>query len=171
MRQWIALTATLWCATAAADPAFTTAPLAGALEYCVNTAVNQAKAEEIMAYSDVSIGAFKGVKSLGPSKVGVGNTSANGLTTNEIDAVIKASASKIRRCYQQELEKSPDLGGKIVVQFRIGANGAVVSASIKSTTMKSPPVEACILREIRALAFPAKAVANVSYPFIFSQGR
>ena len=93
-----------------------------------------------------------------------------GLTSNEIDSVIKASASQIRSCYQRQLEKSKDLSGKIVVQFRIGADGVVAAASIKSTTMKSPPVESCVLGEIKKLKFPAKAVATVSYPFIFSRG-
>lgn len=186
MRRWLALTVILWSARASADAVFTSAPLAGALGGMVSAAPppeppatppttrtglmtesNKKTIDFISAADPIPYGKFTGIKEV----KGIGPVPSNGLTRNEIDAVMKASASKIRGCYQAQLDKSPDLGGKIVVQFKIDANGAVASASIKSTTMKSPPVESCVLGEIRKLKFPAKAVANVSYPFIFSNGR
>jgi hypothetical protein len=93
------------------------------------------------------------------------------LTRSDIDGTIKASARAVRGCYQKELASSPKLAGKVVVKFRIGGDGAVVSASIASSTLASAPAVACILATIKQLKFPAKgAPASVSYPFIFSAG-
>jgi TonB family protein len=162
-------------AAASAEPVFTSAPLAGALEYAVNRTMNQAKLAEIRSFSTLRTieSNQPGTRTYEPGKLGVGPSPADkGLTPNDIDAVMKASAKSLRTCYQQELARSPELAGRIVVKFLISPAGSVTSASIVSTTMKSPRVESCIVSTIKQLTFPAKAVgtASVTYPFIFSRG-
>ena len=88
-----------------------------------------------------------------------------------IDAVIKRNMNQIRYCYQRELTKNPNLGGKIVVKFVIAKDGSVSSATTKATTMNSPAVENCINGRFMRFKFPEPkggGIVIVSYPFIFA---
>jgi len=88
-----------------------------------------------------------------------------------IDAVIKRHLSAIRYCYQRELQKSPDLAGRVVVKFVIGKDGTVASASIKSSTMNAVVVESCVAARFLRMKFPpspGEGIVLVSYPFLFS---
>ena len=90
-----------------------------------------------------------------------------------IDAVIKRHMNQIRYCYQRELTKNPNLGGKITVKFVINKSGAVSKASIKSSSMGNKSVESCITGRFMRFQFPQPkggGIVIVSYPFIFSPG-
>ncbi|MBA3540923.1 MAG: AgmX/PglI C-terminal domain-containing protein [Deltaproteobacteria bacterium] len=95
-----------------------------------------------------------------------------GLTAEEIDRVVKLRAPTFRACYQKELNRTPGLGGKLVIKFKIGGDGVVQAASTGGgSTLRNSFVEDCVNRNVRNLKFPAKGgVANVNYPFVFSQG-
>jgi hypothetical protein len=98
-----------------------------------------------------------------------------GLTAEEIDRVVKASRGLFRICYQKELNRTPGIGGKLVIHFRIGGDGRVQSANTATasgTTLHNDAVEQCVKRNINTmLHFPAKGgIANVNYPFVFTQG-
>lgn len=95
-----------------------------------------------------------------------------GLTAEEINRVVKARAGIFRACYQTELNRSPGLGGKLVVAFQIGGDGIVKSAKIGGgSTMRNANVESCVKSNIMRLKFPAKGgLANVNYPFLFQPG-
>ncbi|MFT4976932.1 MAG: hypothetical protein ACI8S6_002837, partial [Myxococcota bacterium] len=68
-----------------------------------------------------------------------------------IERVIKQHMAQFRYCYQRELNKSPDLGGKIVAKFVIAGDGSVSRATVKSSTMGSPAVESCVTRRFMQL--------------------
>ncbi len=90
-----------------------------------------------------------------------------------IDAVLKRNMNQIRYCYQRELTKNPNLGGKIVVKFVIAKDGTVSNATTKSSTMGSPAVENCINSRFMRFTFPEPkggGIVIVSYPFVFSPG-
>ena len=90
-----------------------------------------------------------------------------------IDEVIKRHMNQIRYCYQRELNKSPGLGGKIVIKFVIAKDGSVSSAKTKTTTMNNRAVESCIEGRFMRFKFPEPkggGIVIVSYPFIFSAG-
>lgn len=95
-----------------------------------------------------------------------------GLTAEEINRVVKARAGIFRACYQAELNRSPGLGGKLVVSFQIGGDGIVKSAKVSGgSTMRNSNVEGCVKSNIMRLKFPAKGgLANVNYPFLFQPG-
>src|SRR5688572_26920238 len=96
---------------------------------------------------------------------------SGGLTAQAIDRVIKASAGIFRACYQKELNRTPNIGGKLVVRFTIASDGSVSKAAIVSSTVGSKVVDQCVLRNIRRLRFPAPgAVSHVNYPFLFAPG-
>jgi hypothetical protein len=97
-----------------------------------------------------------------------------GLTAEEIDRVVKLRAGVFRTCYQTELNHTPGIGGKLVIHFKINGDGAVVSgntATASASTLRNDAIEACVKRNVNLLKFPAKGgIANVNYPFVFSQG-
>ncbi|HEY0477732.1 MAG TPA: AgmX/PglI C-terminal domain-containing protein [Kofleriaceae bacterium] len=97
-----------------------------------------------------------------------------GLTAEEIDRVIKSRAGVFRQCYQRELNHTPGIGGKLVIHFKIGGDGVVQAGNTSTasgSTMRNDAVEQCVKRNVNLLKFPAKGgVANVNYPFVFTQG-
>jgi outer membrane biosynthesis protein TonB len=97
-----------------------------------------------------------------------------GLTHEEIDRVVKARAGVFRACYQKELNHTPGIGGKLVIRFKIGGDGSVQAASTATaggSTLRNDVVEQCVKANVTRLKFPAKGgVANVTYPFVFTQG-
>ena len=114
-------------------------------------------------------------KGNGPKEVHVGLSDPSGdfagLTADEIDRVVKSRAGIFRACYQKELNHSPGIGGKLLVHFVIGGDGIVKSANNAGGTLTNDEVSSCVKNNIMRLKFPAKGgVANVNYPFVFSQG-
>ena len=97
-----------------------------------------------------------------------------GLTAEEIDRVVKARAGVFRACYQKELNHTPGLGGKLVIHFKIGGDGVVQAgntSSVSGSTLRNDAVEQCVKSNVNRLKFPAKGgIANVNYPFVFTQG-
>jgi outer membrane biosynthesis protein TonB len=118
----------------------------------------------------------EGCKGSGPKEVKVaiatGTGDFGGYTEDEINRVVKARAGVFRACYQRELNRSPGLGGKLVVRFKIGSDGAVqTAANAGGSTLSHDAVEQCVKSNVMRLKFPPKgAIANVTYPFVFSQG-
>ncbi|HPH67497.1 MAG TPA: AgmX/PglI C-terminal domain-containing protein [Kofleriaceae bacterium] len=103
-------------------------------------------------------------------KVGQASGDFSGLSREEIDKVIRARSGVFKACYQKELNRTRDLGGKMVVGFTIGADGSVKSTRVENSSLNNSEVEGCIKSNIARLKFPAKGGAIVTYPFIFSQG-
>lgn len=97
-----------------------------------------------------------------------------GLTAAEIDRVVKARAGVFRTCYQRELNRTPGIGGKLVIHFKIGGDGIVQAgntATSSGSTLRNDAVEQCVKSNVNRLKFPAKGgIANVNYPFVFTQG-
>lgn len=97
-----------------------------------------------------------------------------GLTAEEIDRVVKARAGVFRACYQKELNHTPGIGGKLLIHFKIGADGTVQAGNTTTasgTTLHNDAVEQCVKSNVNRLKFPPKGgVANVNYPFVFTQG-
>lgn len=114
-------------------------------------------------------------KGVGPKAVAViggsigGDT--GGYTAEEINRVVKARTGIFRACYQRELNKVGGIGGKITIKFRIGADGRVISATAAGSTLANEAVQSCVAGNVARLSFPPKgAIANVTYPFLFSPG-
>lgn len=87
-----------------------------------------------------------------------------------IRRVIHRHSSQIRHCYERELARNPDLGGKVAVQFTIGADGRITGVGSSHGTAESAALERCISDRILTWRFPQPKGGGsvvVNYPFIF----
>lgn len=95
------------------------------------------------------------------------------VTPGEILAVVKARKADIHDCYATEQRTRPRLGGKLVVSWRIAADGTTYDVELRSTTLDSAAVEGCVLRQVSQLVFPpprGDKRVRVNFPFIFEPG-
>ncbi len=103
-----------------------------------------------------------------------GRTITKGCLSQEVvGRVLQRVHSQAKYCYEKELNRNPNLSGKITTNFLIGPTGAVVTAKIAESTMGDPPVEQCLVKVIERLRFPPCAgggTAEVTYPWIFKSG-
>jgi hypothetical protein len=117
-------------------------------------------------------GTGSGVKEVAVVGTGTASGDFGGLSREEIDKVVKSRQGLIKACYQKELNRARGIGGKLVVSFVIGADGAVKSTRIDpgKSTLRNESIESCVRTQIARLRFPAKGGATVNYPFVFQQG-
>jgi hypothetical protein len=88
-----------------------------------------------------------------------------------IRRIIRRHINEVKYCYEQELVKRPDLGGRVNVQFTISATGQVVASVLQSTTMGNVRVESCIVQAVRRWVFPKPlggGIVIVTYPFVLT---
>lgn len=96
---------------------------------------------------------------------------SGGLTTQEVQAVIRANLNQIRHCYEQLLQRSPSANGKIKVNFTIGADGRVSASSIQSDTIGDAVMAGCVTGKVARWKFPnprGGQSVTVNYPFVFN---
>jgi TonB family protein len=118
-------------------------------------------------------GEHAGVKGQGQAFVSMDVAGAavdEGLTKDEVGEVIHRHLSEVRYCYESAMIRSPDLEGKLMVNFTIGGSGMVKSTEVKSSTLPDPRLDDCILRRLATWKFPnprGGIDVAVTYPFIF----
>ena len=84
--------------------------------------------------------------------------------------VIRSRAGVFRACYEHERDDHPDLGGEVVVAFTIDDAGRVIVASLAKSTVGNDYVDACVVRQLETLEFPAGSRRKLKYTFGFSTG-
>ncbi|MCE9575994.1 MAG: AgmX/PglI C-terminal domain-containing protein [Deltaproteobacteria bacterium] len=101
----------------------------------------------------------------------IGKASSTGdLDKAIIRRYIKRNLNKINYCYEKELLANPSLRGVILAEFRIGANGLVVSSRAKGV---DESVGWCVATVLSGIEFPKPKDGGevaVSYPFTFDPG-
>ena len=86
-----------------------------------------------------------------------------------IRRVIRRHINEVKYCYEQELVKTPELQGRIAVQFTIAATGQVVTSVMQSSSVGNRRVENCVVQAVRRWEFPKPqggGIVIVSYPFV-----
>lgn len=95
-------------------------------------------------------------------------TVEGGLDRDQIIAVINKNKGQIIYCYEKGLQSQPHIGGRVAVDFVIGANGRITTARVAQSSLGSKTVEGCMLQKMKAWKFP-RPVGNVNvdvlYPF------
>jgi outer membrane biosynthesis protein TonB len=74
----------------------------------------------------------------------------------ELNDYFTKKGIQVSRCYQQEVERRGDRSfiGKVTVKLRIGKDGKASKVEILESTLKSPPVEQCIIEQITSWSMP-----------------
>lgn len=91
-----------------------------------------------------------------------------GLDPNAIAAVINRHLSEVRFCYEQGLQKKPNLSGRVSMNFIIDPTGSVSTAKISNSSLGQVSVESCIRDRLKTWKFPQPhggVSVKVSYPF------
>lgn len=85
-------------------------------------------------------------------------------------AVVRKYAAGIQFCYDNQLNKSPGLRGKLVVAVTVAPAGNVVDAVIVDDTVRSSGLSACAIRQIQGWKFPRIPEGAVTFkaPFLFT---
>lgn len=156
-------------------------------------AANKALARLGLQTATPSLGLRQSAASLGRVRVGQGGeapvASASGLgrspvqiqpaavvyegalTRDEIQSVIDRYLSQIKFCYEREVQKDPELAGKLLARWVISPEGDAKERGALQNTLRNAQVEQCVLRVIGRMVFPKPrggGVVTVSYPFVFS---
>lgn len=85
-----------------------------------------------------------------------------------IRRVVRRHRNEVRFCYEQGLQRRPDLEGRVTTRFMIGPSGAVSAVSIPSSDLRDQSVESCIASKVRTWSFPrgdGGGPVAVTYPF------
>ncbi|MEY3903399.1 MAG: hypothetical protein RL189_2705 [Pseudomonadota bacterium] len=90
------------------------------------------------------------------------------LSREEVEGVIRSNLPQIKACYERSLQTNPNLKGRIMTSFEIGANGRVSRSEIANSTLNHPPTEQCVAQSIKQWQFPMPrggGNVRVNYPF------
>ena len=99
-----------------------------------------------------------------------GKPRVNGyLSPEQINRVVRANQAAVRYCYETEVQRQPNLKGRVEISWRIGLTGTVSTSRVASSSLKNSRVEGCIVRQVRRWRFPKPdgGEVRVTYPFIF----
>ncbi len=104
-----------------------------------------------------------------PVPLGAEAEIAQGLDRSAIDEVIRRNLGQVRFCYEQALQGTPSLSGRVAMGFVIGGNGLVKTADVENSTMANKGVEDCISMRLKTWKFPLPqggVDVKVTYPFV-----
>ena len=89
-----------------------------------------------------------------------------------VTAVIRASATDLRACYETQLQVQQVLMSKVIVRWAVGPDGRVTDAEVIAATAGPPDFGRCVLDTVRRMAFakPAGGRCQVTWPFVFTAG-
>lgn len=115
-----------------------------------------------------------GLGQKGSVQINVGGQDADfagGMDKEAIRRVIREHIREIRNCYEKELQRSPDLYGKIVLEWDIEEEGRVSRCVVKSNALGNDSVANCIVNRLKTWKFPdppKDQIGRVIFPFVFS---
>lgn len=108
-------------------------------------------------------------KSTGTTAADSGSKAQEGAARSEeeIRKVMEQHKSAIFSIYNRALRQNPALQGKVVVKIIIESTGKISSATIVSSELQDPDLEAKLLQRIRLISFPASNVARTTLNYSF----
>ncbi|MEM9073012.1 MAG: AgmX/PglI C-terminal domain-containing protein [Myxococcota bacterium] len=93
-----------------------------------------------------------------------------GLTRDAVQRVIRRHHRVVRACYEEALQRTPTLEGRVNLSFTISPTGQVRAAEIREDTLRDPAVARCLADAALTWRFPAPMGGGsvvVNYPFLF----
>jgi TonB family protein len=105
-------------------------------------------------------------------EITIGPSNVRGALDKEIiRRIIRRHINQVKFCYEQELARNADLGGRVAITFTIAATGHVASAVRHDSTLNNARVESCVVEAVRRWEFPKPVgggIVIVTYPFQFT---
>jgi hypothetical protein len=102
---------------------------------------------------------------------GEGEAFSGTIDREAIRRVILANYRVIKTCYEKELNRTPDLVGKLIIEWDIGEKGAVLRTAVQRNDLGNKAVADCLMGRLRMWRFPeppTNDVVTVAFPFVFS---
>ncbi|MCK6598319.1 MAG: AgmX/PglI C-terminal domain-containing protein [Bdellovibrionaceae bacterium] len=93
-----------------------------------------------------------------------------GLTKEQVRQAISDNKRALRNCHEQYLTYKKDLGGRLVLKWKISGEGPVDTVSVQSSNTNYGTFDTCVLDVIKKIVFPKAPNGNstvVIYPFVF----
>lgn len=105
-----------------------------------------------------------------PPVLGTSGQATGFCDKGDIRKNVMQRAAQFRACYESQLLASPDLAGKVQVQWTIGGDGKVSNERALSDTLGNSAVTDCVLRVMRRISFvpPESGVCVVAWPLVFT---
>ncbi|MFS8067768.1 MAG: AgmX/PglI C-terminal domain-containing protein, partial [Byssovorax sp.] len=116
-------------------------------------------------------GRLAGSHSVKPPQVRMGATQVSGrLPPETIQRIIRQNMGKFRACYMNGIARNAALAGRVALRFVIDRTGSVIDAAMDSSSLADAQANACLVREIRTLQFPApdSGTITITYPLVFT---
>ncbi|MBM4386728.1 MAG: AgmX/PglI C-terminal domain-containing protein, partial [Deltaproteobacteria bacterium] len=87
-----------------------------------------------------------------------------------VKKVILGRSGAYRACYEIELQRRPELTGKIELRWVIDFDGSVVEIVVLSDGLNNKGVMDCLTKNIKQLKFlkPEGGVCVIRWPFVFT---
>ncbi len=105
--------------------------------------------------------------------VDAGSTDSDGgLTKDQIMRVVRSHMAALKYCYEKELQRKPNLAGKLELRWMIKPDGRVDRVGTASNTMGDKDVDSCMQRQIKGWVFPKASAPTLvqKFPFFFKGG-
>jgi TonB family protein len=111
-----------------------------------------------------------------PPKPGPGQETSDAQARGDLNKeiirrVIRHHINEVKSCYEQELTQTPEIGGRVRVQFTIGASGHVIASSLLKSSVGNARLDNCVVQLVRHWEFPKPCGGRTivaSYPFVFT---
>jgi len=90
----------------------------------------------------------------------------------DILRVVNSRQRAITYCYEKELARNPELGGKVTLSWIIKLDGSVQKVWVESSSLKNGIVESCMTRSVERWQFtkPDGGMCQIKFPFVFNSG-
>ena len=114
--------------------------------------------------------AVKQAKKVAPKVVMTASVSVSGYTDSKgIRVAMRKRAGAFRHCYERQLQRKPELQGKIALRITLEKDGSVRDVTIDSDSVGDDELTECLIRIIKRIAFPEQSgVVVFTYPLVFS---
>ena len=90
------------------------------------------------------------------------------LTPAMIKTSVKRQMGKVRACYERALKSDEGLAGKLVMSWKIKADGTVRSVSVARDDLGSDKVSMCVTDAVASFKFPqGTETVSIEYPMSF----
>jgi periplasmic protein TonB len=104
--------------------------------------------------------AQSGLNARGPSRTGSSGKAAR--SREEIELIFDRNKGAIYSLYSRALRDTPDLQGKMVLEFTISPAGEVTMCRVVSSELNDPELEKKIVARVRQFRFEAKDVETIT---------